>query len=58
MWRRMCYNLFRKKQRKRRPLKMKKLIALLLAFIMLLSFAACSENGGKAEAEVIKITPE
>ena len=37
---------------------MKKLIALFLALIMLLSFAGCSEGGEKAETEVIKITPE
>ena len=37
---------------------MKKLIALFLALIMLLSFAGCSEGSEKAETEVIKITPE
>ena len=37
---------------------MKKLIALFLALIMLLSFAGCSESGEKIETEVVTITPE
>ncbi len=37
---------------------MKKILAIMLALAMLLSFAACSENGEKAETEVIKVTPE
>ncbi len=37
---------------------MKKILAVILALIMLFSFAACSGNGEKAETEVITITPE
>ena len=37
---------------------MKKIFAAILALMMILSFAGCSENGGKSETEVITVTPE
>ena len=37
---------------------MKKILALILALAMLLSFAGCSESGEKVETEVITVTPE
>ena len=37
---------------------MKKILAAILALMMILSFAGCSENGGKSETEVITVTPE
>lgn len=37
---------------------MKKILAAILALMMIFSFAGCSENGGKSETEVITVTPE
>ena len=36
---------------------MKKILAIMLAFAMLLSFAGCTESGGKSETEIITVTP-
>lgn len=37
---------------------MKKISALILALVMIFSFAGCTENGGKSETEVVTVTPE
>ena len=36
---------------------MKKILAIMLALAMLLSFAGCTESGGKSETEVITVNP-